>query len=147
MTSWHMPRNSVKMMSDMLKCFLPALSTYERRFWLLELIFLTHCAWNNAISSLHLCHYAHACHLLSHFTETSIRAYRISPPQSPAVSPSPTICFRPFNTIFVSSHMYPENPERTQVIVGFMNMGYDIYLTLPGSELTTSSVSSSCRFH
>ena len=29
-----------------------------------------------------------------------------------------------FNTIFVSSHMYPENPERTQVIVGSMNMGY-----------------------
>ena len=27
------------------------------------------------------------------------------------------------NTIFVSSHMYPENPEGTQVIVGFMNMG------------------------
>ena len=29
-----------------------------------------------------------------------------------------------FNTIFLSSHMYPENPERTQVIVGSMNMGY-----------------------
>ena len=29
-----------------------------------------------------------------------------------------------FNTIFVSSHMYPENPEETQVIVGSMNMGY-----------------------
>ena len=29
-----------------------------------------------------------------------------------------------FYTIFVSSHMYPENPERTQVIVGSMNMGY-----------------------
>ena len=29
-----------------------------------------------------------------------------------------------FNTIIVSSHMYPENPERTQVIVGSMNMGY-----------------------
>ena len=28
------------------------------------------------------------------------------------------------NKIFVSSHMYPENPERTQVIVGSMNMGY-----------------------
>ena len=25
---------------------------------------------------------------------------------------------------FVSSHMYPENPEGTQVIVGSMNMGY-----------------------
>ena len=29
-----------------------------------------------------------------------------------------------FNTIFVSSHMYPENPRRDQVIVGSMNMGY-----------------------
>jgi len=29
-----------------------------------------------------------------------------------------------FNTIFVSSHLYPENPEETQVIVGSMNMGY-----------------------
>ena len=29
-----------------------------------------------------------------------------------------------FNTIFVSSHMYPENPEGTQIIVGSMNMGY-----------------------
>ena len=26
--------------------------------------------------------------------------------------------------MFVSSHMYPENPEGTQVIVGSMNMGY-----------------------
>ena len=31
-----------------------------------------------------------------------------------------------FNTIFVSSHMYPENPEGTQVIVGSMNMGYTL---------------------
>ena len=28
------------------------------------------------------------------------------------------------NTIFVSSHMYPENPEETQIIVGSVNMGY-----------------------
>ena len=28
------------------------------------------------------------------------------------------------NTIFVSSHVYPENPEGTQIIVGSMNMGY-----------------------
>ena len=28
------------------------------------------------------------------------------------------------NTFFVSSHMYPENPEGTQVIVGSMNMEY-----------------------
>ena len=26
------------------------------------------------------------------------------------------------NTYFVSSHMYPENPEETQVIVGSMNI-------------------------
>ena len=32
-----------------------------------------------------------------------------------------------FNTIFVSSHMCPENPEGTQVIVGSMNMGYISY--------------------
>ena len=29
-----------------------------------------------------------------------------------------------FNTFFVSSHMYLENPEGTQVFVGSMNMGY-----------------------
>ena len=34
-----------------------------------------------------------------------------------------TVFWHFFNTIFVSSHMYPENPEETQVIVGFMNMG------------------------
>ena len=45
-----------------------------------------------------------------------------------------------FNTIFVSSHMYPENPEGTRVIVGSMNMGYYIYPTLPGIELTTCSI-------
>ena len=32
-----------------------------------------------------------------------------------------------FNTIFVLSHMYPENPEGTQVIVGSVNMGYISY--------------------
>ena len=38
-------------------------------------------------------------------------------------------CFSFFfsNTIFVSSHMYPENPEETQVIVGSMNLVY-IYI-------------------
>ena len=40
--------------------------------------------------------------------------------------------------------MYPENPEGTQVIVGFMNMGYDIYPTLTGIELTTYSVRPKC---
>ena len=34
------------------------------------------------------------------------------------------VVFLFFYTIFVSSHMYPENPEGTQVIVGSMNMGY-----------------------
>ena len=34
------------------------------------------------------------------------------------------ILFFFFNIFFVSSHMYPENPEETQVIVGSMNMGY-----------------------
>ena len=29
-----------------------------------------------------------------------------------------------FNTVFVSSHMYPENPEGTPIIVGSMNIGY-----------------------
>ena len=29
-----------------------------------------------------------------------------------------------FNTICVSSRMYPENTDGTQVIVGSMNMGY-----------------------
>ena len=28
------------------------------------------------------------------------------------------------NTIFLSSHMYPENPRRTREIVGFMNIGH-----------------------
>ena len=47
------------------------------------------------------------------------------------------------NTIFVSNHMYPENPEGTQVIVCFMNTGYDIiYPTLSGLELATCSVTS-----
>ena len=32
-----------------------------------------------------------------------------------------------FYTIFVSRHMYPENIEGTQVIVGSMNMGYESY--------------------
>ena len=31
------------------------------------------------------------------------------------------------NTFFVSSHMYPENSEGTQVIVGSMNMGFILH--------------------
>ena len=36
----------------------------------------------------------------------------------------PKVCEVFLNTIFVSSHMYPENPEGTQVIVESMNMEY-----------------------
>ena len=35
-----------------------------------------------------------------------------------------SLCRFFLNTIFVSSHMYPENHEGTQVIVGSLNMGY-----------------------
>ena len=38
------------------------------------------------------------------------------------------------NTIFVSSHMYPENPEGTQVIVGSMNMGYMLFISIDSPE-------------
>ena len=51
-----------------------------------------------------------------------------------------TIFKKNFKTIFVSSHMYPENPEGTRVIVGSLNMGYDIYPTLQGLEHATCSV-------
>ena len=50
------------------------------------------------------------------------------------------------NTIFVSSHMYPENPEGTQVIIGSMNMGYisdtarnrthNLYISQAGADNT-----------
>ena len=36
------------------------------------------------------------------------------------------------NNNSVSSHMYPENPEATRVIVFSMNMEYEIYPTWPG---------------
>ena len=36
--------------------------------------------------------------------------------------------------------MYTENLEGTQIIIGFMNMGYDIYPTLPEIELTACFV-------
>ena len=51
-----------------------------------------------------------------------------------------------FDTIFVLSQMYPENREGTRLISGSMNMGYDMYSTLPGLELATCSVPSACRF-
>ena len=38
--------------------------------------------------------------------------------------PLSILVFVIFNTIFVSSHMYPANPEGTQVIVGSTNTGY-----------------------
>ena len=44
------------------------------------------------------------------------------------------------------AYMYTEHPEETRVIVGSMNMAYDIYRTLPGIELTTYSVPSAHRF-
>ena len=37
---------------------------------------------------------------------------------------TPSRCLDVFNTIFVSSHMYPENPEGTRVIAGSMKKGY-----------------------
>ena len=47
-----------------------------------------------------------------------------------------------FSTQFVYQEvMYPSNPEGPQVIVSYMNMGYDIYPTLAGIELTTYSCS------
>ena len=53
-----------------------------------------------------------------------------------------------YNTIFVSSHMYSENLEGTQVILGSMNMGYvSVYPTLPGLELPTCIIPSGHRFH
>ena len=48
-------------------------------------------------------------------------------------------------TIFVSSHMYHENPEGTRAIIGSMNMG--MYPTLPGLKLAICSVPSARRFH
>ena len=48
---------------------------------------------------------------------------KISPKQC-SISMFTIIRLRFFNTIFVSSHMYQENPEETQVIVGSLNMGY-----------------------
>ena len=51
------------------------------------------------------------------------------------------------DTIFVSGHVYPENSEGTQVIEGYKNMGYDIYPTLQGINLTTSFVPSARRSH
>ena len=43
--------------------------------------------------------------------------------------------------------MHPENLEGTRVIVGSINIGYDIYPALPGIELTTCFVPSARRFH
>ena len=43
--------------------------------------------------------------------------------------------------------MYPKNPEETRLIVGSMNMGYDIHPTLLGLELATCSVTNAHQFH
>ena len=58
--------------------------------------------------------------------------------------------FTTFRSLLFFKHNFvsiPENPEGTQVIVGCMNMGYDIYIrhVWPGIELTTCSVSSARR--
>ena len=51
------------------------------------------------------------------------------------------------NTIFVSSHMYPENHEGTRIIVGSMKMGYvSDTISLPGIKLPTCSIWSERRF-
>ena len=61
-----------------------------------------------------------------HAQTTSI--YHALPPQPCSQSPkdctNPHCASYPSATIFVSSHMYPENLEGTQVIIGSMNMGY-----------------------
>ena len=45
------------------------------------------------------------------------------------------------NTIFVSSHMYSEGT----VILGSMNMGYDIYPTLPGIKSSRNLFHPKCE--
>ena len=45
--------------------------------------------------------------------------------------------------LYKVSHMIPEG---TRVIAGSMNMGCDFYLTLPGLELATCSVTSKRQF-
>ena len=47
------------------------------------------------------------------------------------------------NTIFISSHMYPENPKGTQVIISSVNMGYDIYIRCNQDTNTKPSLGSS----
>ena len=57
--------------------------------------------------------------------------------------------FKHFNTIFVSSHVYQENPERTQI--GSMNIEHRriwyIYPNLPGLESAIYFVTSEPRPH
>ena len=43
--------------------------------------------------------------------------------------------------------MYPENLKGTRAIVGYMNMGYDIYPTLPELELATCPVTCGRPLH
>ena len=53
------------------------------------------------------------------------------------------------NTIFVSSHTVPREPRRDPSncrLYEQMNMGYDIYPTQPGIELTTCSIPSAYQF-
>ena len=54
-----------------------------------------------------------------------------------------------FSTQFLyQAIIYPGEPslKRPNVIVGSLNVGYDIYPTLPGIELTTCSIPSAPRF-
>ena len=60
----------------------------------------------------------------SNFVSRSSNSNKCRRYSSAITSPATRIFFFFFNTIFVSSHIYPENPEGTKVIVGSMNMGY-----------------------
>ena len=57
--------------------------------------------------------------------KTSVKVNRVESRDFPVevgsvLSPADWVRYLFFNTIFVSSHMYPENPEGTQVLVGSM---------------------------
>ena len=54
-----------------------------------------------------------------------------------------------FNTIFVSSHMYPENPAGTQVIVGSMTMTMTItiYIARTSRSVASESEARWCRIY
>ena len=73
--------------------------------------------------------------------ETHINHYHRNPISIIIISfPYQPLSYLFLNTIFVSSHMYPENPEGTPSNRSLYEHGiwyiYDIYPTLPGLELT-----------